>query len=88
MISYKKFENSILKKSRFYFAYFSRFIAKFRMRNLLLCPYNFTRFPENINQFVSNAPFLYPLKTSENRKGALGTNGLRLNSIHTPQRQG
>ena len=29
-----------------------------------------------INQFVPNAPFLYPLKTSENRKGALGTTGL------------
>ena len=38
------------------------------------------------NPFVPNAPFLYPLKTSENRavswcfqvveKGALGTNGL------------
>ena len=28
------------------------------------------------NQFVSNAPFLYPLKTTENPKGALGTNGL------------
>ena len=40
-----------------------------------------------INPFVLNAPFLYPLKTSENltvfwyfqvvKKGALGTNGLR-----------
>ena len=39
-----------------------------------------------INPFVPNAPFLYPLKTSENlrffdvfrgwRKSALGTNGL------------
>ena len=29
-----------------------------------------------INQFVPNAPFLYPLKTSENHKGALGTTGL------------
>ena len=39
-----------------------------------------------VNPFVPNAPFLYPLKTSENRKfsyifrrwkkGALGTNGL------------
>ena len=38
------------------------------------------------NPFVTNAPFFYPLKTSENlivflmfsggRKGALGTNGL------------
>ena len=35
----------------------------------------------SLNPFVSNAPFLFPLKTSENRfggyrKGALGTNGL------------
>ena len=36
----------------------------------------------SFNQFVPNAPFLYPLKTSENqlsgghRKGELGTNGL------------
>ena len=32
-----------------------------------------------VNPFVPNVPFLYPLKTSENRKvetGALGTNGL------------
>ena len=27
--------------------------------------------------FVPNAPFLYSLKTSENRKGALGTSGLK-----------
>ena len=29
------------------------------------------------NSFVSNAPFVYPLKISENRKGALGTNRLK-----------
>ena len=29
-----------------------------------------------INPFVSNTPFLYPLKTSENRNVALGTNDL------------
>ena len=45
---------------------------------------SYVAFPANIfNPFVPNAPFLYPLKTSENckvfsekRKGALGTNGL------------
>ena len=35
---------------------------------------------KTINAVVPNAPFLYPMKTSENRKvqrkGALGTNGL------------
>ena len=43
-----------------------------------------------VNTFVPNVPFLYPLKTLETirfsdvfrgyRKGALGTNGLRLGS--------
>ena len=36
--------------------------------------------PEGINPFVPNAPFLYPLKTSENRKVekcAPGTNVLK-----------
>ena len=28
-----------------------------------------------INPFAPNVPFLYPLKTSENRKSALGTDG-------------
>ena len=53
---------------------------------------------EDINPFVPNAPFLYALKTSENRKifwcfqevekSALGTNGLkyeyRLDSYNSP----
>ena len=33
-----------------------------------------------LNSFAPNAPFLYPLKTSESRKvkkGGLGTNGLK-----------
>ena len=34
-----------------------------------------------INLFVRNAPFLYPVKVSENRKGALGTNGLKLQYV-------
>ena len=35
-----------------------------------------------INPLVPNAPFLYPLKTSENLKGALGTNGLKSINNH------
>ena len=31
-----------------------------------------------INIFVRNAPFLYPVKVLEKRKGTLGTNGLKL----------
>ena len=34
-----------------------------------------------INLFVRNAPFLYPVKVSENNKGALGTNGLELEHV-------
>ena len=34
-----------------------------------------------INLFVCNAPFLYPVKASENGKGALGTNGLKLQYV-------
>ena len=34
-----------------------------------------------INPFIPNAPFLYPLKPSENRKGALGTNELRYKQV-------
>ena len=36
---------------------------------------------KHIDPFVPNAPFFYPLKTSENRKvrkGVLGTNELKL----------
>ena len=32
---------------------------------------------DHFNPFVPSVPFLYPLKTSENRKGALGTNKLK-----------
>ena len=34
-----------------------------------------------INLFVRNAPFLYPVKVLENRKGTLGTNGLKLQYV-------
>ena len=45
---------------------------------------------KHINPFVPNAPFLYPLKTSENRnvfrrRGALGTNGLTSFRAIVPQ---
>ena len=34
-----------------------------------------------INLFVRNAPFLYPVKVLENRKGTLGTNGWKLQYV-------
>ena len=46
------------------------------------------------NPFVPNAPFLYPLKASENRKvfcfqgvekGFIGNNGLRISSLNVPR---
>ena len=36
-----------------------------------------------INIFARNAPFLYPVKVLGNRKGTLGTNGLKLQYVET-----
>ena len=41
-----------------------------------------SRFSNQINPFVPNATFLYPLKTSENFKGELGKGALGINGLN------
>ena len=44
---------------------------------VVLLVLTFLTFYYYFNPFVPNAPFIYFLKTSEKKKGALGTNGLK-----------